>query len=55
MRILFGINNFDNAGAENFMIRLAKSFAENKHKIALFSMQEIEEKHTARQIGRAHV
>ncbi|MCX6192621.1 MAG: glycosyltransferase family 4 protein [Flavobacteriia bacterium] len=48
MRIVFGINNFDNAGAENFMLRLAKYFSVKGHEIALFSLLPIEEKHLNR-------
>ena len=48
MRIVFGINNFDNAGAENFMLRLAKYFSFKGHEIALFSLLPIEEKHINR-------
>ena len=48
MRIVFGINNFDNAGAENFMLRLAKYFSFKGHEIALFSLLPIEEKHLNR-------
>ncbi|MEY4860821.1 MAG: hypothetical protein RL059_520 [Bacteroidota bacterium] len=48
MRIVFGINNFDNAGAENFMLRLAKYFSFKGHEIALFSLFPIEEKHINR-------
>ena len=48
MRIVFGINNFDNAGAENFMLRLAKYFSFKGHDIALFSLLPIEEKHINR-------
>ena len=48
MRIVFGINNFDNAGAENFMLRLAKYFSFKEHEIALFSLLPIEEKHINR-------
>ena len=48
MRIVFGINNFDNAGAENFMLRLAKYFSVKGHEIALFSLLPIEEKHINR-------
>ena len=48
MRIVFGINNFDNAGAENLMLRLAKYFLIKGHDIALFSLFPIEEKHINR-------
>ena len=42
MRIVFGINNFDNAGAENFMLRLAHYFVKKGHNVALFSLLKIE-------------
>lgn len=48
MRIIFGINNFDNAGAENFMLRLAKYFSNKGHNIGLFSLCKIESTHLNR-------
>lgn len=41
MRILLGINTLDNAGAENFVLRLAKSFAQNEHCVFIFSLNKI--------------
>lgn len=48
MKILFAINSFDNGGAENFMLRLARTFCDRGHQIALFSLNPIEVKHTKR-------
>jgi glycosyltransferase involved in cell wall biosynthesis len=48
MRIIFGINNFDNAGAENFMLRLAAFFMKKGHHVALFSLSPISDSHQKR-------
>jgi glycosyltransferase involved in cell wall biosynthesis len=48
MKIIFGINNFENAGAENFMLRLAAYFLKKGHHVALFSLNSISDSNERR-------
>ena len=43
MKVVFGINSFDNGGAENFMLRLAAYFQQNGHQLCLFSLNKANE------------
>lgn len=48
MRVVFGINSFDNGGAENFMLRLAAYFQQNGHQLCLFSLNKVSKEHLKR-------